>query len=65
MFCAALVVVIVFQEQQTEEEDVPLWSVPSYACQRRTTLQNHNSAFTVSSCGSDTSSAAQIPEQLH
>ncbi|XP_029025053.1 DNA-directed DNA/RNA polymerase mu [Betta splendens] len=34
------------QEQQTEEADVMLLSVPSYACQRKTTLQNHNSVFT-------------------
>lgn len=36
----------VFQEQQdNESEDV--FSVPNYACQRRTTLQNHNTVLTV------------------
>ncbi|XP_041667720.1 DNA-directed DNA/RNA polymerase mu [Cheilinus undulatus] len=34
------------QEQQSPEEDVVLFSVPSYACQRRTTLENHNAVLT-------------------
>ncbi|KAL7376297.1 hypothetical protein ABVT39_005056 [Epinephelus coioides] len=34
------------QEQQTDEEDVVEFSVPSYGCQRRTTLDNHNAVLT-------------------
>nr|XP_020511783.1 DNA-directed DNA/RNA polymerase mu [Labrus bergylta] len=34
------------QEQQTCEAEVLLFSVPSYACQRRTTLQNQNAVLT-------------------
>ncbi|XP_034565352.1 DNA-directed DNA/RNA polymerase mu isoform X2 [Notolabrus celidotus] len=34
------------QEQQTPEEEVVAFSVPSYACQRRTTLENHNTVLT-------------------
>ncbi|KAM9307306.1 DNA-directed DNA/RNA polymerase mu [Pholidichthys leucotaenia] len=33
------------QEQQTSEAEV-VFSVPSYACQRRTTLDNHNTTLT-------------------
>lgn len=39
----------VLQEQQTDEEDVVEFSVPSYGCQRRTTLDNHNAVLTVTS----------------
>lgn len=38
----------VLQEQQISEAEVALFSVSSYACQRRTTLDNHNSNLTVS-----------------
>ncbi|XP_035766436.1 DNA-directed DNA/RNA polymerase mu isoform X2 [Neolamprologus brichardi] len=34
------------QEQQISEAEVALFSVSSYACQRRTTLDNHNSNLT-------------------
>uniref|UniRef100_A0AAQ6A2I0 DNA-directed DNA/RNA polymerase mu n=1 Tax=Amphiprion ocellaris TaxID=80972 RepID=A0AAQ6A2I0_AMPOC len=34
------------QEQQINEAEVVLFSVPSYACQRRTTLDNHNVTLT-------------------
>ncbi|XP_042251437.1 DNA-directed DNA/RNA polymerase mu isoform X1 [Thunnus maccoyii] len=34
------------QEQQTDEAEVVMFSVPSYACQRRTTLDNHNTVLT-------------------
>ncbi|XP_053196553.1 DNA-directed DNA/RNA polymerase mu [Scomber japonicus] len=34
------------QQQQTEEAETETFSVPSYACQRRTTLENHNSVLT-------------------
>ncbi|XP_073334033.1 DNA-directed DNA/RNA polymerase mu [Pagrus major] len=34
------------QEQQTSEAEVVAFSVPSYACQRRTTLENHNAVLT-------------------
>ncbi|XP_054468658.1 DNA-directed DNA/RNA polymerase mu [Anoplopoma fimbria] len=34
------------QEQQIEEEEVVVVSVPVYACQRRTTLDNHNAVLT-------------------
>uniref|UniRef100_A0A3Q1F4E3 DNA-directed DNA/RNA polymerase mu n=1 Tax=Acanthochromis polyacanthus TaxID=80966 RepID=A0A3Q1F4E3_9TELE len=34
------------QEQQINEAEVVLFSVPSYACQRRTTLDNHNTTLT-------------------
>lgn len=34
------------QEQQTHEVEVVEFSVPSYACQRRTTLDNHNTVLT-------------------
>ncbi|XP_060916702.1 DNA-directed DNA/RNA polymerase mu [Labrus mixtus] len=34
------------QEQQTCEAEVLLFSVPSYACQRRTTLENQNAVLT-------------------
>uniref|UniRef100_A0A3Q0S9E7 DNA-directed DNA/RNA polymerase mu n=1 Tax=Amphilophus citrinellus TaxID=61819 RepID=A0A3Q0S9E7_AMPCI len=34
------------QEQQTNDVEVALFSVPSYACQRRTTLDNHNTNLT-------------------
>lgn len=37
----------VVQEQQTSEAEVVVFSVPSYACQRRTTLENHNAVLTV------------------
>ena len=37
----------VSQEQQTSEAEVEVFSVPSYACQRRTTLENHNAVLTV------------------
>ncbi|CAG05363.1 unnamed protein product [Tetraodon nigroviridis] len=33
------------EQQDNESEDV--FSVPNYACQRRTTLQNHNTVLTV------------------
>uniref|UniRef100_A0A671TM22 DNA-directed DNA/RNA polymerase mu n=1 Tax=Sparus aurata TaxID=8175 RepID=A0A671TM22_SPAAU len=32
--------------QQTSEAEVVVFSVPSYACQRRTTLENHNAVLT-------------------
>ncbi|XP_063333863.1 DNA-directed DNA/RNA polymerase mu isoform X3 [Pelmatolapia mariae] len=35
------------QEQQISEAEVALFSVSSYACQRRTTLDNHNSNLTI------------------
>ncbi|XP_035523226.1 DNA-directed DNA/RNA polymerase mu [Morone saxatilis] len=34
------------QEQQVNDEEVVAFSVPSYACQRRTTLENHNAVLT-------------------
>ncbi|CAK6976451.1 DNA-directed DNA/RNA polymerase mu [Scomber scombrus] len=34
------------QEQQTDEAETETFSVPSYACQRRTTLENHNTVLT-------------------
>ncbi|XP_070780776.1 DNA-directed DNA/RNA polymerase mu [Enoplosus armatus] len=34
------------QEQQIDEAEVVVFSVPSYACQRRTTLDNHNAVLT-------------------
>eukprot|EP00066_Takifugu_rubripes_P003116 XP_003965471.1 PREDICTED: DNA-directed DNA/RNA polymerase mu [Takifugu rubripes] len=34
------------QEQQINEAAAVVFSVPSYACQRRTTLQNHNTVLT-------------------
>ncbi|XP_074473960.1 DNA-directed DNA/RNA polymerase mu [Sebastes fasciatus] len=34
------------QEQQNNEAEVVVFSVPSYACQRRTTLDNHNAVLT-------------------
>ncbi|KAM6976183.1 DNA-directed DNA/RNA polymerase mu [Tautogolabrus adspersus] len=34
------------QEQESCEAEVVLFSVPSYACQRRTTLENHNTVLT-------------------
>lgn len=37
----------VFQAQQMSEAEVVVFSVPSYACQRRTTLDNHNAVLTV------------------
>lgn len=37
----------VVQEQQTSEAEVVVFSVPSYACQRRTTLEHHNAVLTV------------------
>lgn len=38
----------VFQEEQSSEADDVVFTVPSYACQRRTTLDNHNTVLTVS-----------------
>lgn len=37
----------VVQEQQTSQAEVVVISVLSYACQRRTTLENHNAVLTV------------------
>lgn len=37
----------VFQEQQINEAEAMVFSVPNYACQRRTTLENHNAVLTV------------------
>nr|XP_020443052.1 DNA-directed DNA/RNA polymerase mu [Monopterus albus] len=34
------------QEQQRDEEEMAVFSVPSYACQRRTTLDNQNTTLT-------------------
>ncbi|XP_071322805.1 DNA-directed DNA/RNA polymerase mu [Trachinotus anak] len=34
------------QEQQTDGAELVVFSVPSYACQRRTTLENHNTVLT-------------------
>ncbi|XP_074545763.1 DNA-directed DNA/RNA polymerase mu [Halichoeres trimaculatus] len=34
------------QEQQITEAEVKVFSVPSYACQRRTSLENHNTVLT-------------------
>ncbi|KAK2818559.1 hypothetical protein Q5P01_024120 [Channa striata] len=34
------------QEQLVDEAEVEVFSVPSYACQRRTTLDNHNTVLT-------------------
>ncbi|XP_029940768.1 DNA-directed DNA/RNA polymerase mu isoform X2 [Salarias fasciatus] len=34
------------QEQQADEAEVVSFSLPSYACQRRTTLENHNATIT-------------------
>ncbi|CAN9504461.1 unnamed protein product [Ophioblennius macclurei] len=34
------------QEQQTDETEAASFSLPSYACQRRTTLDNHNTTIT-------------------
>ncbi|XP_030292738.1 DNA-directed DNA/RNA polymerase mu [Sparus aurata] len=34
------------QEQQTSQAEVVVFSVPSYACQRRSTLENHNAVLT-------------------
>uniref|UniRef100_UPI0037E81796 DNA-directed DNA/RNA polymerase mu n=1 Tax=Semicossyphus pulcher TaxID=241346 RepID=UPI0037E81796 len=34
------------QEEQINKEEVAVFSVPSYACQRRTTLENHNTVLT-------------------
>ncbi|KAM7392315.1 hypothetical protein PAMA_007432 [Pampus argenteus] len=34
------------KEQQTDETEVVLFSCPSYACQRRTSLENHNTILT-------------------
>ncbi|XP_047425106.1 DNA-directed DNA/RNA polymerase mu [Mugil cephalus] len=33
-------------QEETNEDEVVLFSVPSYACQRRTTLENHNTSLT-------------------
>lgn len=41
--------VCVSQEESSHEDEVALFSVPSYACQRRTPLANHNTALTVGS----------------
>lgn len=41
----------VFQERQDNESEDVVFSVPSYACQRRTTLQNHNTILTVCPSG--------------
>lgn len=41
--------VCVSQDESTHEDEVALFSVPSYACQRRTPLANHNTALTVGS----------------
>lgn len=38
---------LTYQEQQISEAEVEVFSVPSYACQRRTTLDNHNAVLTV------------------
>jgi len=37
----------VSQEPQISESEVVVFSVPSYACQRRTALDNHNTTLTV------------------
>lgn len=42
-----LLFLCVFQGQQMNEAEVVMFSVPSYACQRRTTLDNHNAVLTV------------------
>ncbi|XP_023268205.1 DNA-directed DNA/RNA polymerase mu [Seriola lalandi dorsalis] len=34
------------QEQRTDDAEVVVFCVPSYACQRRTTLENHNTILT-------------------
>lgn len=39
----------VSQDESAHEDEVALFSVPSYACQRRTPLTNHNAALTVRS----------------
>ncbi|KAI3362467.1 hypothetical protein L3Q82_012749 [Scortum barcoo] len=36
----------VFQDRQINEAEVAEFSVPTYACQRRTTLENHNAVLT-------------------
>lgn len=41
----------VFQEQQLNESGDVVFSVPGYACQRRTTLENHNTILTVCPSG--------------
>lgn len=39
----------VSQEQSIHEEEAAVFSVPSYACQRRTPLDHHNTVLTVHS----------------
>ncbi|KAA8579204.1 hypothetical protein FQN60_000026, partial [Etheostoma spectabile] len=45
--CVELFIPSVFQEQQIDDAEGGVFSVPSYACLRRTTLENHNPVLTM------------------